>query len=248
MTKFFHRYHKFLVMHILTVLFFCHVFAVLQMGYHWIVLRILVLQKDNKWSSSPWIRNRGRLHVSSGFCCDVKKSLTLFIYTGRADWAHWRVISNTLLFTRTATHVDAEALSDPDSRRLSIWRSVAYCSGPSRRHLLKEGNALLIHFPQVRLCFRSSAEQECHDSALGPVHSFSCDDVTDGIFPLISHNKGKVMPKCIAATGALIAQLVYSAFKQSFGEPWESATNRHGMIWLRGSDHTTVLAPRKHEM
>lgn len=46
--------------------------------------------------------------------------------------------------------------------------------------------------------------------------TLSCDDVTDGIFALISHNKGRVMPKCIAATGALIAQLVYSGHKQSF--------------------------------
>ena len=29
-------------------------------------------------------------------------------------------------------------------------------------------------------------EQDSHDSALGPVHPLGCDDVTDGVFTLIS--------------------------------------------------------------
>lgn len=45
--------------------------------------------------------------------------------------------------------------------------------------------------PQLDYFLHSSGEQECHDSALGPIHSLSCDDVTDGIFTLISHNKRK---------------------------------------------------------
>ncbi len=73
------------------------------------------------------------------------------------------------------------------------------------------------HFPRVRLFLQSGGEQQCHDSALGPVHSLSCDDVTDGIFTFISHNKGKVMPKCITVAEALFAQLGYSGYKQSFG-------------------------------
>lgn len=61
--------------------------------------------------------------------------------------------------------------------------------------------------------FLQKPERDCHDSALGPFHPLSCDDVTDGIVTLISHNKWKGMAKCITASEALIAQLVYSGYK-----------------------------------
>lgn len=34
------------------------------------------------------------------------KFVSLFIYPGRADWAHWHITSNTLLLTHTAAHAD----------------------------------------------------------------------------------------------------------------------------------------------
>lgn len=99
---------------------------------------------------------------------------------------------------------------------LSGWGSVAYCSRASLQYLLKEGRVLLIHFPQSDYFSKSSGEWECHHSASGHIHPLSCDDVTDGIFTLISHNRGKFIPKCIAATQALITQLVFSGYKHSF--------------------------------
>jgi len=69
---------------------------------------------------------------------------------------------------------------------------------------------LLIHFPLVRSFLQSTGEWECHDSALGPVRPLCCDDVTDGVFNLISHNKEKVRPKRIKGTKAPIALFIFS--------------------------------------
>lgn len=40
-------------------------------------------------------------------------NLPLFIYPVRADRAHWRFISNTLLFAHAASHTDTQALHSP---------------------------------------------------------------------------------------------------------------------------------------
>lgn len=121
------------------------------------------------------------------------KNVRVCIYLGRTDWATLAFHQQHPAFSPgTATHTDARELSNTTTTAsdwleqfggqelIAAGRHDGMCWRRKERYSLTS---------PVRLFLQSSGEQECHDSALGPVHSLSSDDVTDGIFTLISHNK-----------------------------------------------------------
>lgn len=118
------------------------------------------------------------------------KNVPLFIQLGQADRAHRRFISNTQLFTQKAAHTDTRVTVD-DWLPESVGGQEL--NAPGRHDSICWGRKECCSFTSPQSDYFSEAveKRECHDSALGCVHSLSCDDVTDGISTLISHNKRK---------------------------------------------------------